>query len=468
MMRNFSRWLVPGLHIKRWLLLLAVGMLIIGTGIGIGLRVAFLAIPDFAATSPFFHFISLKWLPNEVRIPLIITLGVVLVGFALWMTTRSIIEAVRGMADREVAARLSGNSGKLLLNGNARVGKNGKDNLVDTIYRYRFGESVQPNGPCIVTIGGGTGMPTLLRGLKGRTNNLTAVVTMADDGGSSGRIREEFGMLPPGDIRNNLVALADDEQMLSKLFQYRFSEGQLAGHSFGNLFIVAMAKLSEHGFEGAIRESSKVLAIRGRVLPTSLTNLTIGAELTDGRVVQGESAIPHAEGKIQRVFAEPTDAPGYPESLQAIAEADLIVMGPGSLYTSVIPNFLVKPVAAAVAASPALKVYICNVATQPGETDGYSAVDHVRAIQRHAGPDILDYCIVNSDASAAAAVKDASVQAVLYDPKQAEIWRQQTGVRFIGAPVVSASNPLRHNPPQLADVLLELYARHHAAEPVGA
>lgn len=464
-MRNLSRWLLPGMHIKRWLLLLTVGMLVIGTGIGIGLRAALLSSPDFALNSPIFYLVSLKWMDNVIRVPLIIVVGATLAGLALLMTTRSVVEAVRGMADREVAT-FSNGSGHPNGNGSAN-GKLGKAQLVDIIYDYRIRQA-EDSGPRIVCIGGGTGMPTMLRGLKGRTANLTAVVTMADDGGSSGRIREEFGMLPPGDIRNNLVALADDEQMLSKLFQYRFTEGQLAGHSFGNLFIVAMAKLSEEGFEGAIRESSRVLAIRGRVLPSSLTNLNIGAELADGRIVRGESAIPHAGQPIKRVFAEPTNAEGYPESLQAIAEADLIVMGPGSLYTSVIPNFLVAPLAAAVANSAALKVYVCNVATQPGETDGYSALDHVQAIQRHAGRRVLDYCIVNSDSSSRQAVKDVGVQAVLFDPAQADRWKRETGVTFVGASVVNEDNPLRHNPTQLASTLLELYDQHAAPALVGS
>src|SRR5262249_55859895 len=229
--------------------------------------------------------------------------------------------------------------------------------LIDRIYDYR----VRHGGPRIVCIGGGTGMPTVLRGLKHESANITAIVTVGDDGGSSGRLRREHGILPPGDFRNNIVALAEVEPLMARLFQYRFGEGSLGGHSFGNLFVLAMTGITG-SFEHALRETTRVLAVQGTILPSTLQNVEICADFTDGTSVCGESQIPAVGKPIARVRLKPDHPAAQPEAVRAILEADLIVLGPGSLYTSVVPNLLVEGIGKALLQSDAFKVYVCNVA----------------------------------------------------------------------------------------------------------
>src|SRR5437588_570661 len=251
--------------------------------------------------------------------------------------------------------------------------------LIDRIYEYR----VRQGGPRIVCVGGGTGMPTVLRGLKHHSANITAIVTVGDDGGSSGRLRREHGILPPGDFRNNIVALAEVEPLMQRLFQYRFAEGSpLGGHSFGNLFVLAMSGITGN-FEHALRETSRVLLVKGTILPSTLQDVEICAQFKDGSEVCGESTIPEIGKPIERVSLRPEHPAAQPEAVSAILEADLIVVGPGSLYTSVVPNLLVEGLAKALIQSDGLKVYVCNVATQPGETDGYNVEAHVEALVRH-------------------------------------------------------------------------------------
>jgi uncharacterized cofD-like protein len=269
---------------------------------------------------------------------------------------------------------------------------------VDELANYRRRE----RGPRIVTIGGGHGLATLLRGLKTYTQNLTAIVTVADDGGSSGRLRESYGILPPGDIRNCLAALSNDEQMLTQLFRYRFSgAGGLDGHSFGNLFITALAELTG-SFEEAIAESGRVLSVSGRVLPSTLHDVRLVADVQLPNVlnqvrVEGESSIPKMAGRVRRVWLEPNDAPAFPPALNAILNADMIIVGPGSLYTSLLPNLLVQDLLGAIRASRGLKVYICNIATQSGETDVYTCDDHIRALEEHVGDDLFKVILCNDN-----------------------------------------------------------------------
>jgi uncharacterized cofD-like protein len=250
--------------------------------------------------------------------------------------------------------------------------------------------------PRIVVLGGGTGLSVMLRGLKHKPLHITAIVTLGDDGGSSGILRSEMDMPPPGDIRNVLIALADVEPMLSKMLQFRFPSGSgLAGHSLGNLIIAAMKEISGD-FVAAIKALSKVLAVRGQVLPATADAIVLRAELEDGRVIVGESNIPRANGRIRRMMIEPADAKPLDEALEAIREADAILVGPGSLYTSIIPNLLVPQIARAIRESPAVKLFVCNIMTQPGETDGYTVSDHLNAIFRHVGHHLFDYVIVNN------------------------------------------------------------------------
>ncbi|MCL6454833.1 MAG: YvcK family protein [Alicyclobacillus sp.] len=252
--------------------------------------------------------------------------------------------------------------------------------------------------PRIVAMGGGTGLSVVLRGLKAFDVDLTAIVTVADDGGSSGRLRTDLAMPPPGDIRNCLVALADTEPLLERLLQFRFPAGEgLAGHSFGNLFLAAMTHIMGD-FESAIRETSRVLAVRGRVLPAVREDVVLRATMADGTQVVGESKIPQVGSRVERLELWPKELHPLPEALEAIREADAIVIGPGSLYTSVLPNLLVPELAEAVAESRAKKIYVCNVMTQPGETDSLTASQHVDVIYRHIGRRLFDYIIVNASA----------------------------------------------------------------------
>ncbi|MCK6439043.1 MAG: YvcK family protein [Planctomycetes bacterium] len=247
--------------------------------------------------------------------------------------------------------------------------------------------------PSIVAIGGGTGMASLLRGLKEHTDKITAVVTVADDGGSSGRLRKDFDILPPGDIRNCLVALADVGPVLEELFQYRFTESDLRGHSFGNLFLAALTRITGD-FSKAVEEANRILNVRGRVLPATLTKVALVAHHSDGTKSTGESLIGRGRGKwIERISLKPEPEPASKEIINAIEGADMIVLGPGSLYTSVIPNLLISGILPAIADAPAIKAYVCNIMTQPGETGGYTAADHVDALLRHATPNMLDFAV---------------------------------------------------------------------------
>ncbi len=281
---------------------------------------------------------------------------------------------------------------------------------------------------------------------------------MADDGGSSGRLREDFGILPPGDIRNTLVALADTEPLMEALFQYRFSAGHgLAGHNFGNLFITVMHQIAGD-FEQAVRQSSKVLAIRGKVLPSTLQSVTLCAVYEDGSEVRGESNIPKQRKRVRYVYLDPPDALPVDAALQAIDDADVILLGPGSLYTSVIPNLLVNSVAERIRASAALKIYICNVMTQPGETDGFDAADHIRAIMEHGGQGLIQYCLINSAAIPPEVAQRYHEQGA--EVVTADIARiRALGVIPVVRPLISDSNLARHHPQKLADAIVEL-VRH--------
>lgn len=250
--------------------------------------------------------------------------------------------------------------------------------------------------PRIVVIGGGTGLSVMLRGLKEKPLDITAIVTVADDGGSSGILRHELQMPPPGDIRNVLTALADVEPLLSEMLAYRFNGGTgLAGHSLGNLMLAAMTDIAGD-FVAGVRELSRVLAVRGRVLPAAGQAVVLKAEMADGSIITGESMIPKAGGAISRVFIEPANVEPLQEAVEAIREADAILIGPGSLYTSIIPNLLVPKLAEAIVQSDAVKIFICNVMTQPGETDNYTVGDHLQAVHKHIGHHLFDYVIVNN------------------------------------------------------------------------
>ncbi len=424
MRQRFSgslHWLLPGLGVKRWLLLAALGVVIlldagtrwfIAEGTGIHVNEVLDDIVD-----DYFPPAYLTWILG-------IAGAVAFIGGS-WMWLRSVV-------------RVAGN----------RTPKGFRDALV--------GRRLQ-QGYKIVAIGGGTGLSTLLRGLKRRTSNLTAIVTVSDDGGSSGRLQKELGVLPPGDIRNCLVALADDEALVTDLFRYRFTEGEgLSGHSFGNLFLAAMSGITGN-FDQAIKESSRVLNVVGRVLPATLGVVRLCAELDDGTIVEGESNISAAKRPIKRVFFEPPAVAPLEEVIAAIREADAIVLGPGSLFTSVVPNFLINRIAREVADAHAVKMYVCNVMTQPGETDGMTAADHVKALLANAGERVCDYVIVNdqppSRLLAAYALEGQT-------PVEADEERiAALGLEPVAAPVIGETETVRHDPDKLATVVLAIVDR---------
>jgi len=324
--------------------------------------------------------------------------------------------------------------------------------LIDIIYEKRF----LSKGPKIVAIGGGTGLSTILEGLKEYTANITAVVAVADEGGSSGRLREEFGMLPPGDIRNCLVSLAETPQLMRDLFQYRFKEGNgIKGHSFGNLFITAMTQVTG-SFRDAVEESSIVLAIRGRVLPSSLDKIRLKAEYSDGTVKEGEDKIPDEEKSIRKICLIPQDAKPNPEVIEAIREAEIVIFGPGSLFTSIVPNLLMRQISEEIAKRDIMKLYICNVMTQHGETDGFTASDHLERIITHSNQDVVNCCLVSSGRlKYNLLVKYAQEKSfpVIFDRERLK----GMGIRVFEADVVSEDNYLRHDFQKAAKEIMNIY-----------
>ena len=352
-------WLIPGLQVKRWFAMIFAGAVLITVGI----LILFDLQPIYNTMqfiSKIATKISTEWL----------AFGLVMIGSAIffkgWQKTNLSILDIEDDKNNDM--------------------------LLEHLYRKRK----LNRGPKIVAVGGGTGLSMLLSGVKNITNNLTAIVTVGDDGGSSGRLREDLGILPPGDIRHCITALADDEDLVNKLFKYRFNNGEgLEGHSFGNLFITALCEITGD-MVSAVRASSKVLSIRGRVLPATLDDMKLVAKMEDGRVIHGESQIPEAHGKIERLFTEPKNCRALPEVIHAIKNAELIILGPGSLYTSVIPNLLIKEISEEIAKSKAKKIYVCNIMTQPGETDNYKVSDHLKALIKHSrSKNIVDAVLVN-------------------------------------------------------------------------
>ena len=316
------------------------------------------------------------------------------------------------------------------------------------------------HGPKVAVIGGGHGLSNMLRGLKQYTENISAIVTVADDGGGSGMLRQDLGMPPPGDIRSCMEALANTEPVMRELLHYRFTEGSLAGQSFGNLFLAALNGISP-SFDAAVRRMSQVLAITGRVLPVTTADVQLEAEFENGATVVGESKIydfkKQQDCRIHHVALIPERPRALPSALEAIREADLILLGPGSLYTSVIPNLLVEGVPEAIAQSDALKIYVCNIMTQDGETEGYTAGDHLEALMNHGAPGLVDLCLANS----------APVQAGLVERYRAEdavplaVDRERVaamGLELVERPVASeGGNFARHDPDKLAAAVLEIY-----------
>jgi len=421
------RWFTPGLHVKRWLVLLMVGMVIISLGIGYALRNVYSSGFRFPGVT---YYLTLQFIPYYVRAALFGVLGLSIILFALYKLTQSVLGPFLPGRDRA---------------------------LSEIIYNYRFLQ----RGPRVVALGGGTGLSTMLRGLKKYTGNLTAIVTVADDGGSSGKLRAEYRILPPGDFRQCITALADVEPLMTTLFQHRFKEGSLNGHSFGNLFIMAMAEITGD-FEHAIRESGRVLAVRGQIVPSTLRDVTLIAEMADGQTRVGESSIPHPNGDgdgnvavataIKRVFLQPEPTIN-PEAEEAILNAEMIIIGPGSLYTSILPNLVVDGMAEALKASPAIKVFVCNVATQPGETDAFRVSDHLKAIESHLGTNIFDFVVVNSNNNFTLppSAQAAGIRRVVYDPATVS----QRSIHAVLVDVVNPRISTHHDPDKLARAIMK-------------
>jgi uncharacterized cofD-like protein len=414
-------WLIPGLGVKRWIVLILTGTTLLGVGLGLLLLDLYRSAPD-TWWLPVISTLSLRFFPRLVRVIIFGFIGLGLVGVGIWELNRTIMRPFLNPGER----------------------------LIDTLRSHQQ----RGRGPRIVAIGGGHGLATLLRGLKTYSRHITAIVTVADDGGSSGRLRREMGILPPGDIRNCLAALSDDEALLTQLFQYRFPSGDpsLEGHSFGNLFITALTEITG-SFEAAVAESGRVLAVQGQVLPSTLNDVQLVADVllpfaVSERRVEGESQIPKSNGKVRHVWLEPGSPPAFPQAIQAILSADLIIIGPGSLFTSILPNLLVPDLVEAVRASRALKLFVCNVATEVGETSGYSCGDHLRTLEEHVAPGLFDIAVVNNNFDDRLPKK---VEWVSLEPDLAEDYP------VYAADLVDPLFPWRHDAVKLAQVIMDLY-----------
>ena len=408
MPKNLFKWLYPGIKIKRWFFISLLGLVIVACG-------------AVFSTKPFF-------LVSSFGIVIIIC-GITLMVLGVGKMIVSLITLFLPKHERE---------------------------LVDILYQRRYLE----RGPKIVAIGGGHGLSHLLLGLKEYTSNITAIVTVADSGGSSGRLREEFNIVAPGDIRNCLVALADAPALMGDLFQFRFSkESQLQGHNFGNLFLTAMFQLTGGDFEKAVKESSRVLAIRGKVVPSTVSNVHLVAEYVDGSRIEGEAKIPARNVKIKRLSLIPENSVPTQEALESIQDSDIIVLGPGSLYTSILPNLVIQGMAEAITKSSAYKIYVCNVMTQPGETDGFTASDHLQAIIEHTNKEIINACIINNALVPEAALdryKTEQSYPVLADSETIE----EMGSEVVATDLLSVKDYVRHDSAKLTKALIKLIETH--------
>lgn len=408
-------WLRPGIKVKRWILFGTMGILCIGFGM-----------VEFLRNFRYNNYYKAFWIFLNL-------VGIFVIYLSVTQGMRAVIALInKGYLNVSLDSRKLGN----------------------LIYEKRL----LVKGPRIVVIGGGTGLSTMLRGLKYYTSNITAIVTVADDGGGSGDLREDLGILPPGDIRNCILALADTEPLMEDLLQYRFKDGRLKGQSFGNLFLAAMDGISDN-FEDAVRKMSDVLAVTGQVVPVTLENITLKAKLKNGNIVEGESNIPQGvlqqESPIEEVFIEPKNVKAVDEAIRSIGEADAIILGPGSLYTSVIPNLLVKDIVEAINASNAIKIYVSNIMTQQGETDGFTVSDHIRSIFKHAGGEIIDHVVVNVgkiDKQLEEKYKGENAELVAIDEKKIK----KMNVNVIEGDFIKIKNGLiRHDAEKLSAILVE-------------
>ena len=422
---RIPRWLYPGMHLKRWLVLVFIGILVLGLGAAVFVRDLYRSTGD---DIPIIYALTGAWMPPELRAAIFAGIGLAVTAVGVWGLMRSVVSP-------------------FVSRGNS---------VMEVLYTKRY----LARGPRIVAIGGGTGLSTLLRGLKGYSANITAVVAVADDGGSSGRLRQQLGIIPPGDIRNCIAALADAEPLMTQLMQYRFPAGSgLDDHAFGNLFIAAMTAVTGD-FEEAVRESNRVLAVRGQVLPATSVPLNLGATLESGRHLQGQVSISHAEEPIGQVTIEPSDVRANPEALERILEADMIVIGPGSLFSSVLPNLLITDIRDAIAAASGLRIYVCNVATQPGETEHFSAAEHLEALFNHIGEGLIDYVLINDNRKARRPINWEA------EPVELDIRRlEELPVVVVEEDLIDLTNAHRHDPAKLAAALMRLQQEDRGDRP---
>lgn len=417
------QWLRPGVGVKRWLVLAFIGLFVIALAVAAFLRIALADRPADDPMHDVIQLLTLQSLPVELRWTLPLVLGLILFAYGSWRLLRALVEPYRSA----------------------------QEPLAELLYQRRL----RARGPRVVAIGGGTGLSALLRGLKELTSNITAVVTVADDGGSSGKLRTELGMPPMGDIRNCIAALADTEPAMARLLSYRFPladsvDSSYAGHAFGNLLIAALTAVTGD-FEEGVRQSNRVLAVRGSVVPVAGQPVTLHAALIDGSVMEGQSEIARKRG-IRRVWLTPDDAKPSAEALEAIAAADLIVIGPGSLYTSLLPPLLVPGIHDALARASAPRLLVCNVATQVGETEEFALTDHLEALAAHGMADVVDAVLVNDNFRARQPANYPAAPVTIDVPLSSK-----TGPQVIARDVVDDNNAHRHDSRKLASVLLTLY-----------
>jgi len=415
---QFFKWLYPGMRIKRWILLFVAGITVI-------MMVALYGVKMIASHSIFF----------ALFIAAILVLGLFVIVTSIKNILRTFVRVLMPHVETD---------------------------LVSIVYQNRHERALE-RGPRVVVVGGGTGLNVLLQGIKEYTNNICAIVTVTDTGGSSGRLRDEFDMLPPGDIRNCLVALADRSPLLNDLFQYRFEDGTgLKGHNFGNLFITALSKITGC-FDQAVKEASKVLAIRGQVIPSTLDKVTLVATFTDRTTAEGETTIVDAHKPIEHIALKPEDCKATKEAIEAIETADMVILGPGSLYTSILPNVLISDIQNALKGSDAFKIYVSNVMTQPGETDHMSAFDHYAVLAQHAGDGIIDACLVNTggipdDLREMYSEKDQF-------PVDLDLDKiKEKGVLVFKENVINIENTVKHSAELLAKALFDVYLKFGVKE----
>ena len=418
-LRRESQWFRPGLGYKRWLLVVLFGIALLGLGLALIILDVYHNAPE-TWWLPALGWMSLRFLHRPIRVIIFGGVGIIMVLIGIWGTNRSLLQPFLPP---------------------------GKP-LIEALDSYKR----RDRGPRIVVLGGGHGLASLLRGLKVFTHNITAIVTVADDGGSSGELRRRIGILPPGDIRHCLAALSNNEDLLTQVFQYRFATGAgLEGHSLGNLFITALTEITG-SFESAVAESGRVLAVFGQVLPSTLTDIRLLADLEDDsgkiRNVSGESQIRSTEGSIKRLWLDPDNTPAFPPAISAVLRADLIVIGPGSLFTSLLPNLLVRDLAEAVRASHALKFFICNVATERGETDNFDCLDHVQTVEKHVGQGLFDLVICNNH------FEGDLGEDVSWVKTDKELFKHSS---VYCADLIDPEHPWRHDSKRLAKAVMDLF-----------